>query len=93
MDAKARLMPKRVLAKVGDGKTILAHRKNQAVFTQTEIADNVFCTQQGNIKLTVVSKQGKEAVGAFLYPGRFSGKAVEGKPEPIIGNYKSGNAG
>src|SRR6266853_903464 len=56
------LNPKIFLAKVGEGKTISKYRKDQIVFSQGEVADAVFYIQQGKIKLTVVSEQGKEAV-------------------------------
>jgi CRP/FNR family cyclic AMP-dependent transcriptional regulator len=36
--------------------------------------DAVFYIQQGEIKLTVVSEQGKEAVVAILGPGHFFGE-------------------
>ena len=68
--------PKKFLAKVGNGKTILTHQKNQIVFSQGEVADAVFYIQKGNIKLIVVSEQGKEAVVAILGPGHFFGKDV-----------------
>ena len=66
--------PKTFLAKVGKGKTILNCRKNQIVFSQGQIADAVFYIQQGKVKLTVVSEQGKEAVVAILGPGHFFGE-------------------
>jgi CRP/FNR family transcriptional regulator, cyclic AMP receptor protein len=58
---KASFDPKMFLAKVGDGKTIAKYRKNQIVFSQGQVADAVFYIQQGKIRLTVVSEQGKEA--------------------------------
>ena len=73
--------PRKFLAKVGDGKTILTYRKNQIVFSQGEVADEVFYIQQGNIKLLVVSEQGKEAVVAILGPGHFFGEGcLNGHP-------------
>jgi CRP/FNR family transcriptional regulator, cyclic AMP receptor protein len=63
--------PKTFLANVGEGKTILKYRKDQIVFSQGQVADAVFYIQQGKVKLTVVSEQGKEAVVAFLGPGQF----------------------
>jgi CRP-like cAMP-binding protein len=54
--------PKIFLAKVGEGKTISKYRKDQIVFSQGQVADSVFYVQQGKVKLTVVSEQGKEAV-------------------------------
>ena len=62
------------LAKAGEGRTISKYRKNQIVFSQGESADAVFYIQQGKVKLTVVSEQGKEAVIAILGPGDFLGE-------------------
>jgi CRP/FNR family cyclic AMP-dependent transcriptional regulator len=73
--------PKRFLAKVGKGKAISKYRKDQIVFSQGQVADAVFYIQQGKIKLTVVSEQGKEAVVAILGPGQFFGEAcLNGHP-------------
>ena len=73
--------PQKFLANVGDGKTILHCRKNQIVFSQGEVADAIFYIQQGNIKLIVVSEQGKEAVVAILGPGHFFGEGcLNGHP-------------
>ena len=66
--------PKTFLAKVGDGKTVTKYRKDQIVFSQGELADAVFYIQQGEVKLTVVSEQGKEAVVAIVGPGHFFGE-------------------
>lgn len=65
---------KTFLAKAGEGRTISKYRKNQIVFSQGESADAVFYIQQGKVKLTVVSEQGKEAVIAILGPGDFLGE-------------------
>ena len=78
---KASFDPKIFLAKVGEGKTISKYRKDQIVFSQGEVADAVFYIQQGKIKLTVVSEQGKEAVVAILGPGHFFGEGcLNGHP-------------
>jgi CRP/FNR family cyclic AMP-dependent transcriptional regulator len=66
--------PKIFLAKVGEGKTISKYRKDQIVFSQGQVADAVFYIQQGKVKLTVVSDEGKEAVVAFLETGHFFGE-------------------
>ena len=81
---KAAFDPKKFLAKVGGGKTILYYRKNQIVFSQGEVADAVFYIQQGNIKLIVVSEHGKEAVVAILGAGDFFGEGcLNGHPRRI----------
>src|SRR6202521_4278322 len=73
--------PKRFLAKVGGGKTISKYWKDQVVFLQGEVADAVYYIQQGKIKLTVVSEQGKEAVVAILGAGHFFGEGcLNGHP-------------
>ena len=78
---KASFDPKVFLAKVGEGKTISKYRKDQIVFSQGQVADAVFYLQQGKIKLTVVSEQGKEAVVAILGPGHFFGEGcLNGHP-------------
>jgi CRP/FNR family transcriptional regulator, cyclic AMP receptor protein len=66
--------PKAFLAKVGVGKTILKFEKNQHVFEQGDVADAVFYIQKGNVKLSVLSEQGKEAVVGILEPGQFFGE-------------------
>ena len=58
-------IPKNFLPKWA-GKISIKYRKNQIVFSQGEVADAVFYIQQGQVKLTVVSEQGKEAVVAIL---------------------------
>ena len=66
--------PKTFLTQVGNGKTILRCRKNHILFSQGETAEAVFYIQTGRVKLTVVSKQGKEAVVAVLKPAAFIGE-------------------
>ena len=66
--------PKSFLAKVGQGRTIADYRKNQTVFSQGDPADAVFYIQKGKVKLTVVSKQGKDAVVSILGPEHFFGE-------------------
>jgi CRP/FNR family cyclic AMP-dependent transcriptional regulator len=78
---KATFDPKMFLAKVGEGKTIAKYRKDQIIFSQGEAADAVFYVQHGKVKLTVVSKHGKEAVVAILGPGHFFGEGcLNGHP-------------
>jgi CRP/FNR family cyclic AMP-dependent transcriptional regulator len=66
--------PKDFLEKVGAGKEILEFHKNQKVFEQGDVADTVFYIQNGRVKLTVLSEQGKEAVVAILEPRQFFGE-------------------
>jgi CRP/FNR family transcriptional regulator, cyclic AMP receptor protein len=67
--------PKSFLAKVGEGRSIVRHRKDQIVFSQGDPADAVFYIQKGKVKVTVVSEQGKEAVVAILGVDEFFGES------------------
>jgi CRP/FNR family cyclic AMP-dependent transcriptional regulator len=79
--AKASLDPKIFLAKMGEGKTISEYRKDQVVFSQGDPGDAVFYIQKGEVKLTVISEQGKEAVVGILGPGQFFGEGcLNGHP-------------
>src|ERR1700758_3600615 len=67
--------PKAFLAKVGEGRRINTYHEGQIVFSQGDPADAVFYIQSGNVKVTVVSEQGKEAVVAMLGTNEFFGEA------------------
>jgi CRP-like cAMP-binding protein len=56
------------------GRIISRYQKRQIVFTQGDAADAVIYIKKGKVKVTVVSKQGKEAVVAILGPGEFLGE-------------------
>ena len=71
---KASFNPKSFLAKVGEGRSIHAYPEAQIVFSQGDSADAVFFLQTGKVKVTVVSKRGKEAVVAILGANDFFGE-------------------
>src|ERR1700733_3514879 len=62
------------LADIGDGRTILRVRKKEIIYAQGAKCDALFYIQKGKIKLTVVSKGGKEATIAILNPADFFGE-------------------
>jgi CRP-like cAMP-binding protein len=66
--------PKLFLGKVGKGKVDTDHPKDETVFAQGDPAQAIFFIQKGKVKLTVVSKQGKEAIIAILGDGDFFGE-------------------
>jgi CRP-like cAMP-binding protein len=66
--------PKAFLAKIGEGRSNASYRKEEAVFSQGDVADAVFYIQKGKVKVSVVSEQGKEAVIAMLAMGDFFGE-------------------
>ncbi len=73
--------PKNFLATLGVGRTVVAFPKKQAVFAQGDAADSVFYIQEGKVRLTVVSKIGKEATPGILSEGEFFGEGgLAGQP-------------
>jgi CRP-like cAMP-binding protein len=76
MAVKRRLTfnPKSFLAKVDEGRSIHAYPEAHVVFSQGDSADAVFFLQTGKVKITVVSKRGKEAVVAIMGANDFFGE-------------------
>ena len=66
--------PNTFLATIGDGRKILSIPKKQVIFAQGDEADAVFYVQKGKVRLTVVSKIGKEATIAIVSEGNFFGE-------------------
>ena len=66
--------PDTFLATIGEGRKILAVPKKQLIFAQGDGADSVFYLQKGKVRLTVVSKAGKEATIAIVSEGNFFGE-------------------
>jgi CRP-like cAMP-binding protein len=66
--------PKKFLATIGEGRKVVAFPKKKAIFTQGDAADAVFYIQEGKVRLTVVSKVGKEATLGILSEGEFFGE-------------------
>jgi CRP-like cAMP-binding protein len=71
---KSPFSPTAFLAKVGEGRRHVKHQKGDVIFSQGEPARSVFFIQEGKVKLTVVSEQGKEAVVAILAADDFFGE-------------------
>jgi CRP/FNR family transcriptional regulator, cyclic AMP receptor protein len=71
----------RFLNSAGLGKKIVQYRNKQVVFSQGDPAARIFYIQKGRVKLTVVSKNAKEAVVAILGDGDFLGEGcLAGQP-------------
>jgi CRP/FNR family transcriptional regulator, cyclic AMP receptor protein len=68
--------PNTFLATIGEGRKIMAVPKRQTIFTQGDGADAVFYIQTGKVRLTVVSKTGKEATIGILTEGDFFGEGA-----------------
>src|ERR1700694_1287597 len=73
--------PKKFLATIGEGRRVVSFSRKQTIFTQGDAADAVFYIQEGKVRLTVVSKIGKEATLGILSEGEFFGEgALAGQP-------------
>ena len=69
------------LATKGNGRSISTYRKNGIIFAQDAVADAIFYIKKGKIKVTTVSKHGKEAIVAILGADDFLGEGcVIGQP-------------
>jgi CRP/FNR family transcriptional regulator, cyclic AMP receptor protein len=66
--------PHTFLATIGVGRKAVLFPKKQNIFTQGDPADAVFYLQTGKVRLTVVSKTGKEATIGILSDGSFFGE-------------------
>jgi CRP-like cAMP-binding protein len=62
------------LDSAGIAKKIVEYRRNAAIFTQGDPCEHVFYIQKGGVKLSVLSKAGREAVVAMLGAGEFFGE-------------------
>jgi CRP/FNR family cyclic AMP-dependent transcriptional regulator len=72
--------PSTFLATIGTGRKFVLLPKKQPIFTQGDNADAVFYIQTGRVKLTVVSKTGKEATIGILGARDFFGEgSLEGQ--------------
>ena len=72
---------KKFLSTIDGGRKIVAFAKKQTIFAQGDPSDAVFYIQKGKVRLTVVSKIGKEATIGILNEGDFFGEScLTGRP-------------
>ena len=72
------------LDSAGVARTIRKYARSAVIFSQGDAADDVFYMQTGSVKLSVLSRTGKEAVVAVLGPGDFFGEGcLAGQPRRI----------
>jgi len=70
-----------ILSGISQGKIVKEYSANRNIFRQGDPADSVFFLRRGTVKLTVTSKQGKEAIVAILNAGEFFGEGcLAGQP-------------
>lgn len=72
------------LDSAGVARNIVEFEAKDIIFSQGDIGKDAMYIQKGTVKLSVVSKTGKEAVVAMLKPGDFVGEgALAGQPMRI----------
>src|ERR1700730_5060755 len=73
--------PKKFLSTINGGRKIEAFPRKQTIFAQADSADAVFYIREGKVRVTVVSKIGKEATIGILNKGDFFGEScLTGQP-------------
>jgi CRP/FNR family cyclic AMP-dependent transcriptional regulator len=73
--------PHAFLATIGEGRKVVPFEKKETIFAQGDTADAVFYIQDGKVKLTVVSNNGKEATIGILGERNFFGEGcLAGQP-------------
>jgi CRP/FNR family cyclic AMP-dependent transcriptional regulator len=69
------------LESAGVARTIVMFRRAETIFSQGDTSDSVIYIQKGGVKLSVVSKAGRDVIVAMLGPGDFCGEgALAGQP-------------
>jgi CRP-like cAMP-binding protein len=66
--------PEAFLNSTGVARTIVEFEKKQSLFSQGDTCKSIFYIQKGDVKISVVSKAGKEAVVGILGEGDFIGE-------------------
>ena len=70
-----------LLAGLTRGKTVVEYGANRRIFDQGQPADSIFYVRKGKVRLSVISRQGKEAIVATLSAGEFLGEGcLAGQP-------------
>ncbi len=76
-----RFDPQVFLDTIGEGRKALLFPKKQTIFAQGGPADAIFYLRTGKVRLTVVSKDGREATIGILSDGSFFGEgSLAGQP-------------
>ncbi len=69
------------LDSAGIARKVVEYRRAEVIFSQGDTAEHVLYLQKGAVKLSVLSKAGRQAVVAMLGPGEFFGEGcLAGQP-------------
>ena len=66
----------RIFLESATARRVVSYPKGKVVFSQGQPSDSVMYIRKGGIKISVLSKTGKEAVVAMLGPGDFFGEGA-----------------
>jgi CRP/FNR family transcriptional regulator, cyclic AMP receptor protein len=73
--------PEAFLNATGVSKTVVVYEAGQVIYSQGSAGETVMYIKEGEVKLSVISKTGKEAIVAVLDAGNFFGEgALAGQP-------------
>jgi len=76
----------------GLAKRVIRHEAGDVIFSQGDPCDSVFYLQSGSVKLSVLSKEGREAVVAILEAGHFFGEGCLAGQPVRMGNATAASA-
>jgi len=65
---------KTFLATAGSGRTLTKYKKNATIYAQGDEAEAIFYIRSGEVKVTTISAQGREAVIGMLAKDEFFGE-------------------
>jgi len=71
------------LQQIGAGRRLLQYQKKQVIFSQGDAADSIYFVQKGKVRLSIVSKHGKEATLALMGAGDFVGEECVAASHPL----------
>jgi CRP-like cAMP-binding protein len=74
------------LDSAGISRKIVEYRRGEVIFTQGDPCEHVLYIQKGGVKLSVLSKTGREAVVAMLGAGEFFGEGCLAGQSTRIGS-------
>jgi CRP-like cAMP-binding protein len=66
--------PQAFLDSTGVAKTVIAYSEGQPIFSQGGACETVLYVKKGEVKISVISKTGREAIVAILGAGSFFGE-------------------
>jgi CRP-like cAMP-binding protein len=64
------------LESIGAARRVVSYPRGTVVFSQGQPSDTVMYIQKGGVKISVLSRTGREAVVAMLGPGEFFGEGA-----------------